>query len=138
MPFLLSLGLLLFTSTAFAHTGIGSTSGFMPGIMHPFGGIDHVLAMVAVGVFAMHLGGRAVWLVPTAFVLMMIVGGALGAGSIALPFVELGIALSVVALGLAVAFRMQVPVMLAAAMVGFLLFFTVTPTAPRCRRRSPG
>ena len=62
---------------AFAHTGIGDTNGFAHGFLHPVSGIDHVLAMVAVGLFATLLGGRAIWLVPLSFVTMMGAGGAM-------------------------------------------------------------
>ena len=83
---------LLITSTgAQAHTGIGDTNGLVHGFMHPIGGVDHVLVMVAVGLLAAHLGGRAVWLVPLSFVSMMIVGGAFGMAGFELPFVEVGI-----------------------------------------------
>jgi len=90
-------------SLAFAHTGVGPTQGFVHGFMHPVSGIDHILAMVTVGVFAWQLGGRALWAVPAAFVTIMALGGALGMSGIGLPFVELGIALSVVVLGAVVA-----------------------------------
>ncbi|MGO8477652.1 HupE/UreJ family protein, partial [Rhizobium ruizarguesonis] len=66
---------------------------------HPISGLDHVLAMVMVGVFSFQLGGRATWLLPTTFVLVMALGGALGVAGIAVPFFEIGIALSVVVLG---------------------------------------
>src|SRR5258707_6304090 len=84
---------------AFAHTGVGDANGFVHGFTHPISGIDHILAMVAVGLFAAHLGGRALWLVPLSFVAMMAVSGALGMAGLGLPFVEVGIALSVVILG---------------------------------------
>ena len=84
-------------------------SGFAHGFMHPFGGLDHVLAMVAVGLYAAMLGGRALWLVPATFVTVMALGGALGTAGIALPYVEIGIGISVVVLGLAVALRLSLP-----------------------------
>lgn len=116
--------LLLATSgTVFAHTGHGDAGGFVHGFLHPLGGLDHVLAMVAVGLFAAHLGGRALWLVPATFVAVMALGGALGMAGAALPFVETGIALSVVVLGLAVALRMSVPVLAAMALVGSFAIF---------------
>jgi urease accessory protein len=108
---------------ALAHTGHGDAGGFTHGFLHPLGGLDHVLAMVAVGLFAAHLGGRALWLVPATFVAVMALGGALGMAGIALPFVETGIALSVVVLGLAVALRIGVPVLAAMALVGFFAIF---------------
>jgi urease accessory protein len=123
MRILLSLCFFLLTSTAFAHTGVGSTSGFLHGFLHPLSGIDHMLAMTAVGVFAGHLGGRALWLVPSAFVSMMIVGGILGVTGAPVPFVEIGIGLSVVVLGLAVAFQIQVSTIAAMAAVGFFAIF---------------
>jgi len=79
-------------SPAEAHT-IGSMAGFMNGFTHPFSGLDHIFAMVAVGFYAAHLGGRSICLVPLAFMAMMAVGGAIGAVGISIPFVEIGIAL---------------------------------------------
>jgi hydrogenase/urease accessory protein HupE len=64
----LSIAALLIASTAHAHTGVGDTNGFVHGFTHPISGIDHILAMVAVGLFATHLGSRALWLVPLSFV----------------------------------------------------------------------
>jgi urease accessory protein len=89
---------LLVSSPAFAHSG-HSTADFASGFTHPFGGIDHVLAMVAVGLLAATLGGRALWAVPAAFVTMMVVGGALGFARVQLPGTEIGIAVSIVVLG---------------------------------------
>jgi urease accessory protein len=117
-------GLLLVASTAaYAHTGVGTTSGFAHGFAHPIGGIDHVLAMVAVGLLAAHLGGRALWAVPLSFVTMMVAGGAAGMGDMELPFVEIGIGLSVVVLGAAVAFRLDLPTLAAMALVGLFAIF---------------
>ena len=117
------IALLALTGTALAHPGHGDAAGFAHGFMHPLGGLDHVLAMVAVGLFAAHLGGRALWLVPAAFVAVMAAGGALGIAGIAVPFVETGIALSVVVLGLAVALRVSVPLLAAMALVGLFAIF---------------
>src|SRR5689334_14293713 len=88
--------LLLLPTAALAHPGHGG--GLLHGFVHPLGGLDHVLTMIAVGLYAALLGGRALWLVPASFVGMMAVGGALGMAGIALPFTEVAIALSVVAL----------------------------------------
>jgi len=115
--------LVFFPSAAFAHTGIGDTHGFAHGFAHPLSGIDHILAMAAVGMFAASLGGRALWLVPLSFVGMMGLAGAMGALGMPLPFVETGIALSVVALGLVVAFRLKPPVVAAMALAGFFALF---------------
>lgn len=119
----LTLAGALLPAAALAHTGIGAAGGFAHGFWHPIGGLDHVLAMVAVGAFAVRLGGRAVWLVPTAFVAMMAAGGFAGVERIQLPFVETGIALSVVVLGLAVAFHWKLPVAAASALVGLFAIF---------------
>lgn len=108
---------------AFAHTGIGSTHGFVHGFLHPLGGLDHQLAMILVGLFAWQLGGRAVWLVPSAFVAMMAVGGALGVTGVGIPFVEIGIALSVIVLGSIVALGVRAPVALAMGVVGLFAVF---------------
>ncbi len=101
-------------STAMAHTGHGSAAGFMAGFSHPLFGADHFLAMLAVGLWAGAIGGRATWLVPGAFVAAMVFGGVMGAQGIALPAVELGIAFSVIALGALLAFNPSLP--LAASM----------------------
>lgn len=108
---------------ASAHTGVGDTSGFAHGMMHPVTGLDHVLAMITVGLFAARLGGRALWLVPGSFVAMMSLGGMLGMYGIPVPFIEAGIALSVVTLGTLVAFQVGLPVALAMALVGVFAIF---------------
>ena len=110
--------LFLAPSLAFAHTGVGDTLGFVHGFSHPLSGLDHVLAMVMVGVLAWQLGGRAVWVVPATFVLVMAGGGALGMMGVAIPFVEIGIALSVIILGAIVALGIRAPVAIAAGIVG--------------------
>ena len=114
---------ILTPAVAFAHTGVGDTSGFVHGFGHPISGLDHILAMVMVGIFAWQLGGRALWLVPTTFVLIMAVGGALGIAGIEVPFVEFGIALSVVVLGAIVAFNVKAPVAAAMSLVGLFAIF---------------
>lgn len=119
----LSAVFVLAPAMAVAHTGHGDTSGLMHGFSHPITGIDHVLAMVAVGVLAAQLGGRALWLMPLGFVGVMAVAGALGMAGIPLPFSEVGIALSVIVLGLAVAFRLSPPELAAVALVGFFAVF---------------
>jgi urease accessory protein len=115
--------LVLAPSLAFAHTGVGETVGFVHGFSHPLSGLDHILAMVMVGVLAWHIGGRAVWIVPTTFVAVMAVGGALGMMGIAIPFVEAGIALSVIVLGAVIALGIRAPVAIAAGMVGLFAIF---------------
>lgn len=118
---LLALGAL--TGAAEAHVGVGSTAGFLHGFTHPLSGLDHVLAMTAVGLFAARLGGKALWLVPAAFVCMMAVGGAMGVSGMTLPGVEVGIAASVIVLGAAVALEFNLPTSLAMGLVGFFALF---------------
>ncbi len=113
----------LVPQAAYAHTGVGDASGFVHGFMHPIGGLDHVLAMVTVGLFAAHLGGRALWLVPASFVTMMAAGGALGFYGVNLPFIEVGIALSVVVLGAVVALQANLPLAAAMGLVGLFAIF---------------
>jgi urease accessory protein len=110
-------------ATAFAHIGVGDAHGLTHGFIHPISGIDHILAMLAVGMFAAYRGGRALWLVPATFVLMMAAGGALGASGLSLPFVEIGIAASVIVLGLAVALQWSAPTAAAMGLVGFFAVF---------------
>ena len=111
------------TAPALAHTGHGDTHGLIHGFIHPLGGLDHVLAMVAVGLFAAHLGGRALWAMPSAFVAVMAVGGALGMNGVSVPYVETGVALSVVVFGLMLATGLALPVGVAAGLVGFFAIF---------------
>jgi urease accessory protein len=110
---------------ALAHTGAGAhdlvhdlAHDLTHGFLHPLGGLDHVLAMVAVGLYAAHLGGRSLWLLPVAFLGTMIVGGLLGYIGVPVPMVEQGIGLSVVALGLAIAVGLRLPTLAALALVG--------------------
>lgn len=111
------------SSTASAHVGVGDTSGFAHGFWHPIGGVDHVLTMVMVGLLAAQLGGRALCLVPAAFVSVMAIGGAVGFAGIPAPFVELGIGLSIIAFGTAVALGFKIMIPAAMALVGFFAFF---------------
>lgn len=120
---LLAAPLLLLPSLALAHPGHGDASGMAQGFLHPMSGLDHILAMVLVGLFAWQLGGRALWAVPATFVLVMALGGALGMAGVAVPFVEIGIGLSVVVLGAIVAFGVKAPVAAAMAIVGLFAIF---------------
>ena len=117
------LALCLAPTAALAHPAVGGTSGFMHGFMHPLSGLDHQLAMIMVGIFAYQLGGRALWLVPFTFVAVMAFGGFLGIAGGQVPFVELGIALSVIVLGAVVAFGVKAPVAVAMAVVGLFAIF---------------
>ena len=115
--------LVLTPAIALAHTGHADANGLVHGFIHPATGIDHVLAMIAVGVLAAQLGGRALWLVPLSFVAVMAFAGALGMAGIHLPFVEVGVALSVVVLGLAIAFPLNLSTVATMALVGFFALF---------------
>ena len=115
---------LLLPGAALAHTGTGAHEhGFSYGFMHPLGGLDHLLAMIAVGLLAAHLGGRALWLVPASFVALMAAGGAIGFLEIRVHYVELLIAASVVVLGALVTFRAKVPLAAAMLIPGFFAIF---------------
>ena len=118
-----AVALALIPTTAFAHPGIGDAHGFVQGFAHPLGGLDHILAMVTVGIFAWQLGGRAIWLVPLSFVLAMAAGGVLAMLGVSVPLVELGIALSVVVLGAVVALGVKAPLAIAMGLVGLFAIF---------------
>jgi len=111
------------TLPAFAHLNPGEHGSFMAGFSHPLFGLDHILAMVAVGLWAALLGGRSVWLVPSAFVATMLIGFAAALAGISLPFVEPVIAASVVVIGLLALVALQVPTAVGMAMVGFFALF---------------
>ncbi len=108
---------------ALAHTGIGETTGFMHGFTHPIGGADHLLAMTAVGLWAAQIGGRALWAVPFAFVAAMILGGTLGFSGVLLPFIEEGILISVLILGVLIAGAFKLPLTYSVLVVGFFAIF---------------
>jgi urease accessory protein len=125
----------LVAGPALAHTGDGAGGGFLTGFLHPILGLDHVAAMVAVGLWGAILGRPAVWVLPVAFPLVMAIGGALGVAGIELPWIETGIAASAVVIGLAVALALRPPVVIAALIVGGFAIFhghahgTEMPTA---------
>ena len=111
--------LILLATPAFAHTGLHG-SGLAAGFAHPFSGLDHLLAMAGIGVWAAQLGGRNLWLVPIAFVGMMLLGALLALIAVPLPQVELGIAGSVLAVGLLVGFGARLPSAAAAALAALM------------------
>jgi urease accessory protein len=123
VPTMVLGALALAPAMALAHTGHAEPSGFMHGFAHPIAGIDHVLAMVAVGLLAAHIGGRALWLVPLSFVSVVAVAGALGMAGMEIPVAEGGIVLSVIVLGLAVALRPKLPVVAAMFLAAFFAVF---------------
>lgn len=115
--------LLLLNSQLFGHTGEGVGAGFGSGFTHPLFGLDHVAAMVAVGLWGGILGRPAIWALPVTFPLVMALGGVLGVRGIPLPGVEIGIALSGIVLGVLVAGFVRTPLAVAAAIVGFFAIF---------------
>ncbi|PTQ68284.1 HupE/UreJ family protein [Pseudomonas sp. GV071] len=118
---LFSLALFLSPAVAFAHPGHDS-SGLLAGIAHPVTGLDHLLAMLAVGLWAAQQKGAARWALPLTFVGTMLLGGVLGFEGLQLPFMETGIAASVLALGLLVAVAVRPPVAVA---VGLTALFAL-------------
>lgn len=125
--FLLAIGTftlaILPAAIAHAHVSVGETSGFWHGLQHPIGGLDHILAMLAVGLWAAQLGGHAVWSVPLAFVSIMTLGGVLGMSSVPLPFVEQGIIASDLILGALVLMATRLPLAVSISLVGILAIF---------------
>lgn len=121
--FLPIAGLLLSASPVLAHTGEGLAGGFASGLLHPIGGLDHVLAMVAVGLWGAFLGKPALWQLPVIFPLVMAVGGGLGIIGVPVPAVEAGIALSAIVLGAMVAFAARPPLWVAGILVGAFAIF---------------
>src|SRR5215469_7081151 len=116
--------LLLSSRSAFAHILEGDAAGgFISGFMHPISGLDHVLAMVAVGLWGAQLGAPAVWLLPVTFPMVMAFGGMLGLMGVKLPGVEVCIALSAIALGLMVLREAKPNLLAAAFLVGFFAIF---------------
>lgn len=123
LRFAAALALALAATAAAAHVQQGQASGFLTGLSHPVSGLDHVLAMVAVGLWGAQLGPPAIWLLPVAFPMVMACGGFLGLVGIPLPGVEAGIAASGVALGLVVAAEARPPARVAALLVAFFAVF---------------
>jgi urease accessory protein len=108
---------------AFAHIQPGEAGGFLTGFLHPISGLDHVLAMVAVGLWGAQLGAPAIWLLPVTFPIVMAFGGFLGLLGVPLPGVEIGIAASALLLGVAVMTERKPPLYAAAALVAFFAIF---------------
>jgi len=114
---------LIAPGTVLAHNSVGVAGGFASGFLHPLSGVDHILAMVAVGIWGTQLGAPAIWALPVAFPLVMAVGGALGVRGIFLPGVEIGIAASALLLGFVIFRETKPPLYVAALIVGFFAIF---------------
>ncbi len=108
---------------ALAHQATGVAGGLEAGLLHPLYGLDHVVAMVAVGLWGAFLGPPAIWLLPIVFPMVMAFGGALGVIGIPIPFIETGIAVSAIVLGLMVAFAVRPPLWIAAVIVATFAIF---------------
>ena len=125
--FLLSIGTFALAislpAIAQAHVGHGETVGFLHGLEHPIGGLDHILAMLAVGLWAAQLGGHAVWSVPLTFVSVMALGGLFGINGVPIPFVEQGIIASDLLLGGLVLMATRLPLAASMSIVGLLAVF---------------
>ena len=123
MALLIFASALLAPATVLAHNPAGVAGGFASGFMHPLTGIDHILAMVAVGIWGAQLGAPAIWALPVAFPLVMSVGGAMGVRGVPLMGVEIGIAASALLLGLMIFSEARPPLVAAALLVGFFAIF---------------
>lgn len=117
---LLTLG---YTMSAQAHIQAVETGGFLSGLKHPVSGLDHIVAMISVGLWGAQLGKPAIWALPVTFPLVMAMGGFLGLIGIPLPGAEVGIAASAIFLGAAVLFEARLPLPLAAVLVGTFAIF---------------
>lgn len=116
-------GLAMFSGAVAAHTGTGLAGGFVPGFMHPFTGLDHLLAMVSVGLWGAFLGPPLLQTLPMVFPAMMVGGAVLGMFGVPMPSVESGIALSVLVLGTCIALRFQAPIWIASLIVACFAIF---------------
>jgi len=115
--------LALIPALALAHEESGQAAGFLAGLSHPVSGLDHVLAMISVGLWGAVLGAPAIWVLPVAFPLVMALGGLAGLLGIPVPGVEVGIAVSAIVLGAMVLLEARPPLWLAAAIVAFFAIF---------------
>ncbi len=117
------LFLLLYAPMAHAHVNKHEAAGFFSGLKHPVSGLDHVIAMIAVGLWGAQLGAPAVWMLPVAFPMVMAFGGMLALMGVHLPGVEIGIAASAILLGAAVLFELRPKLPVACALVGLFAIF---------------
>lgn len=117
------LALAVWPPSTHAHVEQGQAAGFFTGLGHPVSGLDHVLAMIAVGLWGAQLGVPALWLLPVTFPMMMAVGGMLGLLGMSLPGVEVGIAASAILLGLAVMSELRPPIAVGLGVVALFAIF---------------
>lgn len=113
----------VYPASAYAHIEQGEAVGLLTGLRHPVSGLDHVLAMIAVGLWGAQLGAPALWLLPVVFPMVMALGGMLGLMGVPLPGIEYGIAASAILLGAAVMFEIRPQLAPAAVLVGFFAIF---------------
>lgn len=123
IPLTLVLMVFILSAPAFAHTDQQTAGGFISGFTHPVRGWDHVVAMVAVGIWGAYLGQPSVWALPVVFPVIMAFGGAMGVIGIPVPSVEFMIALSGIVLGLLIVFAVRLPTVVAAVIVGVFAIF---------------
>lgn len=116
------IALSILPAAAYAHPG-HSGSSLLSGLAHPVGGLDHILAMLAVGLWAAAFHGKARWIVPASFIAMMVIGFAFGSNGGEIPFTEQGIAASVLVIGLAAAWARRIPSSAAAVLAGLFALF---------------
>src|SRR5512147_1713114 len=110
-------------ASAFAHVERGQATGFITGLQHPWSGLDHVLAIIAVGIWGAQLGNPAMWLLPVTFPMVMSMGAMMGLLGIPLPGIEIGIALSAILLGAMVVGEVRPKMIVAALLIGFFAMF---------------
>lgn len=114
---------LLIASPALAHVEQGQAAGFVTGLEHPWSGLDHVLAMIAVGLWGAQLGNPALWILPVTFPMVMAMGAMMGLLGIPVPGIEIGIAVSAILLGVMVLGEVKPKLYIATVMVGFFAIF---------------
>ena len=122
-PLAIWILMLFWPLAAWAHVESGQAGGFASGLLHPVSGLDHVLAMVAVGLWGAQLGQPAMWLLPVAFPMMMALGGMLGLIGVPVPGIEIGIAVSGIVLGALILGQMKMPTPVALGIVAFFAIF---------------
>ena len=113
---------ILWAESVFAHEQ-GAAAGFLVGLIHPISGLDHALAMIAVGLWGAQLGVPSIWVLPVAFPLVMAMGGMLGLMGVPIPVIEYGIAASAILLGAAVTLEIRAPLFVTALLVGVFAIF---------------